>query len=142
MTLPLTFWRRLSLVLTLALSITGWNLYIRTGYPKEWDEVRYGMHGAEVWFLCGKPTESSGMKPDQWVRPFLFGRWEFRVNCGDVQEGHPAPVTDISLYYESFLTGKTWIKKYSPFVYIVDHQAYERAFGFHYHAKAEPEKKQ
>lgn len=92
--------------------------------------VRYGMHGAEVWFLCGKPTESSGMKPDHWTKQFLFGQWEFRVNCGDVLGGAPGPVIDISLYYESFFTGKAWLKMYSPVTHIVDYQAFERAFGF------------
>ena len=134
----ITFWRRTSYILALALAVTGWNLHIRSGYPKEWDQVRYGMHGAEVWSICGKPTESSGMKPDHWTKPFLFGRWEFRVNCGDIQGGYPSPVTDISLYYESFLTGKTWIKKYSPAAYIVDHEAYEQAFGFGDNATAAP----
>jgi len=140
MTTSPAFWRRLTYALALALAITGWSLYVRTGYPKEWDQVRYGMHGAEVWFLCGKPTSSSGgMKADHWSKPFLFGQWEFKVNCGDVYGGDPGPVTDITLYFETFITGKTWIKKYSPELYIVDYQAYKRAFGFHDEPRGGPE---
>lgn len=125
------FWRRLCYIITLMLVVVGWNLYIRTGYPKEWDKVRYGMYGTEVWDICGAPSiSSSGMKSDYWTKPFLFGQWEFSVNCGDVLGGEPEPVTDIALYYESFVTGKVWIKKYSPHIYIKDFRAYRRAFGF------------
>lgn len=132
MTLSKTFWRWLAYALALSLIITGWNLYMRTGYPKEWDRVRYGMHGAEVWFICGQPTISSGgMKADFWAKPFLFGQWELWVYCGDILGHKPSIVTDIRLYYESLLTGKVWIKSYSPHVHIVDRDAFERAFGFH-----------
>lgn len=128
---PTAFWRRLSWALVVALVVLGWNLYVRVGYPKEWDRVRYGMLGTEVWSVCGAPTISSGgMKPDYWTKPFLFGQWEFHVDCGDVLGGQPEPVDHIELYYETFVTGKTWIKKYSPHTYIKDFQAYRAAFGF------------
>ena len=139
MALSPTVWRKLSYVLALVLVVTGWNLYIRTGYPKEWDQVRYGMHGTEVWFICGKPTYSSGMKADFWSKPFLYGHWAFRVNCGDIRGGKPGVVTDITLYFEMFPFGNTWIKYYSPEVYIVDYQAYKRAFGFQDETEGAPE---
>jgi len=135
-------WRNISFLLALALAITGFNLYIRTGYPTEWDRVRYGMHAAEVWSLCGKPnTSSGGMSPDYWESALFPGRWEFLVNCGDVDGGRPFVVTDISLCYESVLTGRVPIKGYSPELYIIDAQAFAAAFGFHDNATATPRTK-
>ena len=92
------FWMRLCAVLTIILVVVGWNLAVRTCYPQEWDRVWYGMSGSEVWRLSGKPTISSGgMKPDYWERPFLFGKWQFNVYCGDVLSGGVAPAKSDTL---------------------------------------------
>lgn len=123
------FWRRLCVLLALVLAIVGWNLAIRTCYPKEWDRIYYGMSGAEVWKLCGEPTVSSGgMKPDYWEKPFLIGTWKIHIFCGDVIDGKTSPVSSIQLYYETVFS-KTHIKSSATPIHIVDHNAYARAFG-------------
>ncbi len=70
------------------------------------------------------------MKHDAWVKNAFLGHWELRVICGDVAAGEPTAVTHIELFFESLWGGETWIKGYSPFTRIVDHKAYQRAFGF------------
>jgi len=133
------FWMRLCAVLTLALVVVSWNLAVRTCYPIEWDRVWFGMSGSEVWKLCGQPTISSGgMKPDYWEKPFLFGKWQFNVYCGDVLGGQPAPVSDISLNYELPPWPRIKIKYSATAPHILDHEAYDRAFGFRDNATAAP----
>lgn len=100
---------------------------IKVGYRR----LRDG-GGGEVWALCGEPDVggSTSMKHDAWVKNAFLGHWELRVICGDVAAGEPTAVTHIELFFESLWGGETWIKGYSPFTRIVDHKAYQRAFGF------------
>ncbi len=126
----LAFWRRLSYVLATVLIVTGWSLYIRIGYPKEWDMVRYGMQGAKVWSLCGKPTISSGgLKPDYWVRPLLLGQWELRVHCGDVAGEGPALVVGKSIVYVWPFGAETVIRPDLIQVPLKSYEAFAQAFG-------------
>lgn len=70
------------------------------------------------------------MKPDYWERQFLLGTWHFYVYCGDILGKDPAPVSSIALYYEQPPFPRIHIKYSATPVHIVDHDAYERAFGF------------
>lgn len=128
MALSPTFWRRFSYILVLLLLVVLVHLHLRTGYPSEWNKVQIGMAASQVRVICGRPTYSSGMKPDMWEAPFLWGKWVFQVSCGDYAEGRPDVVYSMVLYFDHDVASWHTILR-SDYPPIQDYAAFMRAFG-------------
>lgn len=122
------FWRWLSCILGLLLFGTLLVLHLRTGYPGEWNRVQIGMAPSQVQAICGPPTYRSGMKPDMWEVPFLWGKWVFWVSSGDYDSGRPAVVYSMAIYFDHDVAGRQTIIRadHPP---IKDYAAFVRAFG-------------
>jgi len=127
--LSATVWRRLSYVLMLILLITLVRLHLRTGYPKEWNNVQVGMAASQVNAICGKPTyDSGGMKPNRWEVPFLWGKWVMQVSGGDYENGDPDIVYSVAIYFDHNISNaRSNIHIVEP--PIRDYRAFIRAFG-------------
>lgn len=127
MTTPPAFWRRLSIILGILLLVALVRLHLRTGYPQEWSRVQIGMTSSQVHAICGNPTHSSGMKPDMWEVPFLWGKWVLQVSSGDHTENGPNIVYGLTIFFDHDIAGMRIIIR-SSFPQIVDYAAFIRAF--------------
>lgn len=123
-----SFWRRGTYVLAVLLVVACVCLYLKIGYPQAWDKVQIGMPASQVRAICGGPTHSSGMGPDIWEKPFLYGKWVMEIASGDYAEDPRDVVYGLSVHYEHPLAWKDIVLR-SDYPPIQDYAAFMRAFG-------------
>lgn len=126
--LTASHWRKASYVLAMLLFVTHAYLNINIGHPAAWDKVQIGMSATQVRALCGEPTHSSGMGPDIWEHPFLFGKWVLKIASGDYSEDPHDIVYTITVLYEHPLVWKDLVLR-SEHPPIQDYAAFMQAFG-------------
>jgi len=128
MALPPAFWRRLSYLLIAALSFCLIRMHILNGFPQEWNKVQIGMTISQVRDLCGKPSSSSGMKPDRWEVPFLWGAWVLCVGHDEFNQGPHALVESIEVFFDHRISNIASMHHYCR-LQLRDHDAFYTAFG-------------
>jgi hypothetical protein len=129
MALSTQFWRWLSCVLTICLALALVRLHLLSGYPQTWNNAQPGMTISQVRASCGPPDYSSGMKPDRWEKPFLWGAWVLEVGHDEFTQGPQAIVSNTSVYFDHHVFG--WVTPHhrcwpAP---TTDREAWYKAFG-------------
>lgn len=121
-------WRKTSFAIAALLIATNVYVHLMTGHPSAWNEVQIGMPASQVRAICGEPTYSSGMGPDIWEQPFLFGKWVMEIASGDYAEDPRNVVYSLSVHYEHPLAWNILVLR-SDYPPIQDYAAFMRAFG-------------